>query len=187
MSQPNWFLAVPLPPQAHWQEAAATAPAALRRFAAEDLHITVVFLGSCGEQRALAAWQAVVSLEAASLSVQAGGWRALGPPRQPSAYGLTLAAGHQELSDLLHRCQPPALAAAGRALPVGPPLPHVTLLRPHRRQAEQWITPMRAWMHAAPLPPATAQLQELALWTWAPDRRERLFQIVRRRPLQLAA
>lgn len=183
MSAPNWFLALPLPPQARWQEAAVTAPAPLRRFAAEDLHCTLAFLGPCGEERAIAAWQALAALEASAISVQAGGWRCLGPARQPSAYGLTLAEGHASLCALLQRWEPLARQAAGLEPSTRPPLPHVTLLRPRRRDAPQLIEPMRAWMQQAPLPPGPVLLQELALYTWDLQRQQRLFRITQRRPL----
>ncbi|MFM7313881.1 MAG: hypothetical protein ACKO0M_12070, partial [Cyanobium sp.] len=63
------------------------------------------------------------------------------------------------------------------------PLPHLTLLRPRRRDARDWIGPMRLWMAQAPLPAGIAVLQELALWTWDGERRDRLFRMEARRPL----
>ena len=183
MSAPNWFLALPLPPGAAWQQAAVSAPAQLRRFAAADLHCTVAFLGPCGEARAEAAWQVLVDLRADGIPIRAGRWRALGSPRQPSAYGLTLAQGHRSLCALLQRWEPLARRAAGLTPSSRPPLPHVTLLRPRRRDAPQVAAPMLSWMAQAPLPPGRVLLQELALWTWDSERRERLFQITARRPL----
>lgn len=184
MASPNWFLAFPLPPEARWQEAAVTAPAGLRRLAAADLHLTLAFLGACGEERARQAWRAVEGLEGEAQPIVAGSWRALGPPRQPSAYGLTLAAGHQPLAALLRHWSPLALAAAGRPPSSRPPLPHITLLRPRRREAQQWQQPMQAWMAAAPLPRSEVPLLELALYTWAEDRSSQLFRIVVRRGLR---
>jgi len=183
VSRPNWFVALPLPAAAGWQQAAAAAPEALRRFAAADLHCTVAFLGPCGEERALAAWQALCDQPLAALLVSAGGWRGLGPSRQPSAYGLTFAQGRQPLEQLLVQAGGRALQAAGCPPSAHAPLPHITLLRPRRREAAQWCEPMQQWMQTAPLPPEPALLQELALYTWSEDRRERLFQIVRSRPL----
>ncbi len=182
MSTPNWFLALPLPIEARWQEAAVSAPPQLRRFVAADLHCTVAFLGPCGEQRAVAAWEVLADLRASAIAVTAGHWRAFGPARRPSAYGLTLSQGDQALGALLRRWAPLAREAAG--LPSSPsPLPHVTLLRPRWREAAAAIEPMRQWMAQAPLPAAGAVLQELALYTWDPERRERLFRITARRSL----
>jgi 2'-5' RNA ligase len=183
MHAPNWFLALPLPTDARWQDAAVSAPPALRRFAAADLHCTLAFLGPCGKARAEAAWQVLVDLRAEGIPIRAGRWRALGSPRQPSAYGLSFAEGHRELCDLQGQWEHLARQAAGLAPPMRPPLPHVTLLRPRRREAAEAIAPMRAWMAQAPLPDSPALLQELALYTWDPERRERLFRITARRPL----
>ena len=180
---PNWFLAFPLPPAAGWEGAAAGAPAGLRRFHAADLHLTLAFLGPCGEERALAAWRAVADLAGGPRRVSAAGWRALGPAPRPSAYGLTLAAGAEALTALLGAWGPRALLAAGLPPERRAPLPHVTLLRPRRAEAEQWRERMARWMAEAPLPAASAELAQLALYTWATDRRERLFQPVRLRPL----
>ena len=183
MDRPNWFLALPLPPEARWQDAAASAPAGLRRFVAQDLHCTLAFLGPCGEERASAAWQALSRLQVSPIPIRAGGWVSLGPARQPSAYGLTLAEGHAPLCALLQCWEPRAREAAGLAAAMRPPLPHVTLLRPRRCEASVVMDPMRAWMTRAPLPAGAALLRELALYTWDPERRERLFRITARRPL----
>ena len=183
MGAPNWFLALPLPPRARWLEAAASAPPELRRFARDDLHLTLAFLGPCGEQAALQAWGRLNALRSPPIPISAGGWRALGPPQRPSAYGLTLSQGHQPLCDLMQRWEFQALEATGLPPPARTPLPHVTLLRPRRRDAIRWIEPMRAWMERAPRPQGTVLLEELALWTWDPLRRQRLFRTVLRRPL----
>jgi len=183
MTRPNWFLALPLPATAGWQQAAVTAPVGLRRFVAEDLHVTLAFLGPCAEPAALEAWQRIEVLASPPLRITAGGWRALGPLRQPSAYGITLAQGHVELVTLLEQWGVRALQAAGLPPPGRPPLPHVTLLRPRRREAGQWWGPMLTWMASAPLPPGALMLERLELWTWAEDRRRRLFRQVRCRSL----
>lgn len=185
MIRPNWFLALPLPADAapSWLAAAAAAPSALRRVVAADLHLTLAFLGPCEAGAALAAWQALDGLLHPPIAIRAAGWRALGSPAAPTAYGLTLAVGHPELCTLLTHWGARALAAAGCRPQLRPPLPHLTLLRPPRRQALELREPMAAWMAAAPLPPEPALLSHLALYTWADDRRQRLFRIVRSRTL----
>ena len=183
MSRPNWFIALPLPSQADWHQASCSAPPALRRFHPADLHLTVAFLGPCGAARAEAAWLALVPLASAAPSVSAGSWRAFGPAQQPSAYGLLLDQGRVELERLLAHWGAVALEAAGCAASRRPPLPHVTLLRPKRRESAQWMQPMQAWMAKAPLPSQSLRLEHLALYTWSRDRSERLFRIVHQRPL----
>jgi len=132
VSRPNWFIGLPLPRQADWHQASLTAPPELRRFHPADLHLTVAFLGPCGLARAEAAWLALAPHASAAMTVSAGSWRALGPARQPSAYGLLLDQGRVELEQLLARWGAFALEAAGCADSRRPPLPHVTLLRPNR-------------------------------------------------------
>lgn len=185
MSRPNWFVAAVLPPPAgvEWLAAATSAPAALRRFTPEDLHFTVAFLGPCGEARARAAWAALDALQHPPITIRAGGWRALGPPHRPSAYGLTLSEGHAELAALLQHWGARALAAAGCPAERRALLPHCTLLRPRRREAAPWREPMAQWLTTAPLPPAPVLLQGLGLYTWAADRSQRLFERVSERPL----
>lgn len=183
MQPPNWFVAFPLPPEAGWDQAAVSAPAALRRFAPSDLHLTLAFLGPCGEACALAAWRLIAGLESPPLAIQAAAWRALGPARSPSAYGLSLGLGHGPLAALLGHWGDRLLAAADRPAAGREPLPHVTLLRPTRREAPAWRDPMRRWMAAAPLPEAPAVLDRIALYTWAPDRRQQLFRVVHQRLL----
>jgi len=185
VSRANWFLALPLPAEVApaWLAAAATAPPPLRRFHPDDLHLTLAFLGPCEEAAALAAWRGLDGLSHPPIAIRAGGWRALGSPKAPSAYGLTLAEGHAELGDLLREWGALALAAAGCPPERRPALPHLTLLRPPRRQAEAWRESMAAWMATAPLPQPPALLSRLALYTWAADRRQRLFRMVRSRAL----
>jgi len=185
VSRPNWFLALPLPAEAApvWLAAAAAAPPQLRRFHPDDLHLTLAFLGPCEAEAALAAWGCLDGLGHPPIAVRAAGWRALGSPEAPSAYGLTLAEGHAELCGLLRGWGALALAAAGAPPERRPPLPHLTLLRPPRRQAADLRAPMAAWMATAPLPQPPVLLRHLALYTWAEDRCERLFRIVRNRTL----
>lgn len=117
------------------------------------------------------------------LRITAACWRALGPPQQPSAYGLTLDQGQTELVALLEHSGARALRAAGLPPPGRTPLPHVTLLRLRRRERGQCWGPMQAWMASAPLPPQALSLERLELWTWAEDRRLGLFRQVRCRAL----
>lgn len=184
MTQPNWFLALPLPPPAAWHEAAASAPTELKRLDRLDLHLTLAFLGPCGQDRAEEAWRALAALRQPAIRIRAGRWRGLGAAHQPSAYGLTLAEGQPTLGALLGNWAPLALEAAGRPPDRRPPLPHVTLLRPRRREARQMREPMERWMAGAPLPGRDAELGELALYTWAEERSRRLFRLHLRRPLE---
>jgi len=180
---PNWFLALVMPPQPRWEALTAALPVGLRRFAPEDRHLTVAFLGPCGAERANAAWRAVAPLRHPPIRATAGAWCALGPRRRPSAYGLTLADGRDPAATLLKDWGEVALRAAGRPTERRPPLPHITLARPPRRQADALLGAMAHWLVTAPLPTEPFLLEHLALYTWRPDRRERLFRIVAARHL----
>ncbi|MCP9790974.1 hypothetical protein KBZ20_00185 [Vulcanococcus limneticus Candia 3F8] len=179
----NWFLALPLPPGCGWERSALGAPPELRRFDPLDLHLTVAFLGPCGEAAALAAWEAVAPLRHGEITATAGAWRAMGPAAAPSAYALGLDLGAAELAVMLACWGPLALAAAGRPAERRAPLPHVTLMRPRRRDGQRLRQPLARWMAAAPLPSGPVSFSEIALYTWTLDRRERLFRIQARRPL----
>lgn len=183
---PNWFVALPVPEGSAWAQASGLPdlPEGMRRLAAADLHLTLAFLGGCGEERARAAWTALASLRHPPALARAGAWRALGSPQRPSAWGLTLAEGRQAVADLIDRGRPLALEAAGCAPERREPLPHVTLLRPGRRDAPGH----RAWMAERlarlPLPPLPARLARLALYTAAPPGTEQRYRIVVHRSLE---
>jgi 2'-5' RNA ligase len=180
---PNWFLALVMPPQPRWEALTAALPVGLRRFAPEDRHLTVAFLGPCGAERANAAWRAVATLRHPPIRATAGAWRALGPRRRPSAYGLTLADGRDPAANLMTVWGELALRAAGRPAERHPPLPHITLARPPRRRAEALDEAMARWLVTAAVPVEPFLLEHLALYTWGPDRRERLFRIAAARQL----
>ncbi len=183
MERPNWFLALPLPLDAGWEHCGSALPPGLRRFDPADLHLTLAFLGPCGEPAALSAWRALAPLRHPAVTVTAGAWLAMGPPRRPSAYALGLAAGRDAVAELIERWGPLALAAAGRPGARRPALPHVSLARPPRRGGEAQRQAMAAWLPGAPSPAGAVRLEHLALYTWSADRRRRLFRIAAQRRL----
>jgi 2'-5' RNA ligase len=179
----NWFLALRVPAGETWEPLLKDLPEGIQRFAADDRHLTLAFLGACGEERALAAWRALAPLPHPPIAVTASGWRAMGPPRRPSAYALVLGQGREPVAALMAGWGGRALEAAGRPAANHPPLPHITLARPKRRQAEALRPLMREWMTRAPVPDQPFLLERLALYTWAPQRQQRLFRIVAERRL----
>lgn len=183
MERPNWFLALPLPLDAGWERCGLEMSPGIRRFDPADLHLTLAFLGPCGEAAALAAWRALAPLPHPALTVTAGAWLAMGPPRRPSAYALGLAEGCEGVAELIDRWGPLALAAAGQPLGGRPALPHVSLARPPRRGGDAQRQAMAAWLPGAPSPSGAVRLEHLALYTWAADRRGRLFRIAVQRRL----
>ena len=209
---PNWFLALVVPEEPALTQLLVDLPDGVRPFAAADLHITVAFLGPCGQERALLAWQAIAPLRHPAIAVVSGGWRAMGPAGNPSAYALTLepdavlnpsqdpdqnqSRDHNQAMDrgqnltaaLIERWRQPALAAAGLPPERRAALPHITLARPRWRGVGQHRAGLEAWWQQAagpraPRPQHGLILREIAIYTWAADRQHQLFRIVIRRPL----
>ena len=180
---PNWFIALVLPEQSGWERCAVELPMGMRRFHPEDLHLTVAFLGSCGEERAHQAWASLASERHPPIPVTAGSWRAMGAPRSPSAYALTLAEGRAPTAALMADWGRRALTVAAQPVDGRSPLPHVTLARPTRRLRDQLREPMDHWLRTAPVPTTPVTLEHLALYTWAEDRSQRLFRQVAVRSL----
>lgn len=185
MTAGNWFLALVVPQELRLERAAAGLPPGPLRLAGADLHCTLAFLGSCGEERALLAWQALAQLRHPPISVRPAGWRAMGPPQRPSAWALTLGQGSQLTAGLIERWRPQALAAAGLPADHRHALPHITLARAGRAAGAREA--MTDWIRAAPVPAEPFALREIGLYGWAGDRSTALFRIIRRRPLDQPA
>lgn len=185
MTHGNWFVALVVPEAVLLEQTAATLPDGPRRLVGADLHCTLAFLGPCGEQRALLAWQALARLSHPPITVRPAGWRAMGPPQRPSAYALTLGQGSQLTARLIERWRPLALAAAGLPPEHRHALPHITLARAGRTADTSQA--MVEWLREAPVPPEPFALSEIGLYGWASDRDEQLFRIIRRRPLDQPA
>ena len=183
MQAANWFIGLVLPEHSNWSAVTAELPAGVRRFHPQDLHLTVAFLGPCSPERAHAAWTALSGLKHPPIHAEAGAWLALGNPRRPSAFGLGLERGRRTAAELMAHWGGLALEAAALPAERREPLPHITLARPSRRGAEEARAAMQLWIRAAPRPSEPALLEQLALFTWAADRRERLFQVVAQRQL----
>ncbi len=181
MQAANWFIGLVVPEQAGWIAVAEGIPPGVRRFHPLDLHLTVAFLGACGPERAQAAWQALAQQRHPPIPAEASRWLALGNPRRPSAFGLGLGRGHRSTAALMAAWGSMALAAADRPAEQRVPLPHITLARPGGDAAR---AAMQHWIAAAPIPSNAVLLEQLALFTWAADRTERLFQVVAKRQLE---
>ncbi|MGB5134754.1 MAG: 2'-5' RNA ligase family protein [Prochlorococcaceae cyanobacterium] len=187
MTAPNWFIALVVPPEAGWHGFGTPLPAGVRGVPAQDLHLTLAFLGSCEPAEATAAWQALAALSSEPLRARAGAWRAFGPKEAPSAYGLTLAQGHEQAARLIGLWGAKARRAAGLTPERRVPLPHVTVARSGRRQAAALRSPMERWMATAAPPAGDALLSELGLYTWHRQRGTPgapLFELAARRLLE---
>jgi 2'-5' RNA ligase len=186
MPRPNWFFAFPI--DGSFLEALPEPPKAIRRYHPDDVHMTLAFLGGCGEPaalRALAALDERLGTEPPPvLDISLG--RAVPFGRSKSGY-TTLSAlldqGRDEATALVARERDALHAAATGTHPKRPANPHVTLARVRGRASAESREAGLAWASALELGAVRARLDRIALYTWSEVRRERLFQIVAERRL----
>lgn len=174
---PNWFIGLPVP--SGWLDRALKgAPGKLRRVHGEDLHITVAFLGACGSERALRAFD---QLDAGlDVEVVLDRIHGFGGQRRPSAYSVVVAEGNDAVVAYLSRWRDRLLLAANARPDPYEPHPHVTVGRPPRRAAPEVAHEIHAWATSTTPLAERVRIQDVALYTWAEDRSARQFEIVRR-------
>lgn len=185
--RPNWFIALPVPADSWFAErVAAHPPTSVRLFHPDDLHLTIAFLGGVEESAAWRAWELRRLWTQGPVRVSFGEVVGMGPPAQFSALSALLERGRAEVEAGMGACRDAMLTAAGARPDPHPIKAHVTLARPRRdaRHAERGAA--LAWALHLPLRDVTAELSEIALYTWPEDRRERQFRTVERQPLGLA-
>jgi 2'-5' RNA ligase len=180
----NWFLAFPATLDGAWLEGVnAGLPKGLRGFVPEDLHATLAFLGPCGESKARAAWAEACKAPLPCFEVRFGHVEPFGPPRRPSAFGLTVEDDSGALRAAFLDHQAKLLRAAGLPPDNRPPRPHVTVARPTRAATDAERHAALSWSKGLRPPASGARLDALALYTWAKDRRAQLFVKVETLPL----
>jgi 2'-5' RNA ligase len=184
--RPNWFFAFPL--DGAFVETLPEAPASIRRYHVDDVHMTLAFLGGCGEPAALRALAVLDERLGAApppvIEVSLGEVVPLG--RSKSGY-TTLSAlldgGRAEATELSNTHAGPLHDAATGRRPARPPKPHVTLARVRGRASEKHREAGLVWAASLDLRSVHARLDRIALYTWSEERRERLFRIVAERRL----
>jgi 2'-5' RNA ligase len=183
--RPNWFFAFPV--DGRFVLELPPLPTALRRFHPEDVHLTLAFLGGCGEAAAARALveldRVLASAPLPSFGVSLAEVVPMGAKRHYTALSALLGEGREQatgyLADLGGRlCE----VALGRR-PSRAPKPHVTVARPRRRASDADREAGLAWAAAVDLRSVRTTLDRIALFTWSELRRERLFRIVAERPL----
>ncbi|MEO0605228.1 MAG: 2'-5' RNA ligase family protein [Myxococcota bacterium] len=174
--EPNWFVAWPVVVAPGFR--LPDAPRRVRVFPAEDRHVTAVFLGACGEAAARRVFASAAALPAPNARATFGPVEALGNPARPSALSALVAEGREALAEIIADHRADWLAQAGRRPDTRPPLPHCTLARAQRRATEAERVAAVNWGRQLETNGVTLEVRPLALYTWAEDRRERLFQIV---------
>ena len=190
MPRPNWFFAFPV--QGDFVLTLPAPPPKIRMFHPEDVHLTLSFLGGCGEEaarRALAALDESLRLEPVSaIEVSLSDVVPMGRARPYSALSALLARGRRETEQLLLSLRDvPSRAALGHG-EARAPKPHVTIARPERRASDAERESGRIWARGLNLHGVSADLDRIALYTWnGGDRSDRLFRVVAELPLSRPA
>jgi 2'-5' RNA ligase len=186
MPRPNWFLAFPL--DGSFVLGLPELPQGLRRYQAEDVHMTLAFLGGCGEAGAMAALAALDDQLAraplAPLDVSLGEVVGMGGARLGySALSALLSKGRAEATEVLATYRDALTEAASGRREKRAPKPHITVARPKGRAGDAAREAGLAWAGALDLAHVQQRLDRIALYTWSERRQERLFQIVAERHL----
>ena len=144
--------------------------------------MTLGFLGSVQESDARRAWERIGEFPSfRTVTGSFSGVEPLGHPSKPSALCAMVDDGREPLAGMITEARQTLLSAAGAPEDTRPPLPHMTLARIQRRAKAAERRQALRWADAIDLRAVTFTAPSVALYTWADDRQERLFQIVERR------
>jgi 2'-5' RNA ligase len=188
MPRPNWFFGFPI--DGSFVASLPEVPTSFRVYHPEDIHLTLAFLGGCGQEgadRALVALDCILEKTSFSpIDASLGEVVPMGSSRFYSALSVLLDGGRAEAARCITALRDALTeAAAGRAgrREKRPAKPHITIARPKRRASTEARAAGLAWAASIDLRSVRARLDRVALYTWSEDRRERLFRIVTERRL----
>lgn len=177
----NWFVGIPVTGAWMTPERVPAPPPGTRLFHPEDLHLTIAFLGACGEERARRGWEALAWPLASPVRVTLGAVVPMGPEHRYSALSATLIEGRESIEGAISASRGAVCEAAEVAADTRAPKAHVTLARPGRRAGDRERHDAIAWAAGVRLEDVALELDELALYTWSEDRAVRLFRTIDRR------
>ena len=175
----NWFVAMPIDASG-WFRRVTTPPPGVRLFAPEDLHLTLAFLGAVAEAAARSAFAAAHALPLTRSEVALGPVVPMGSRQRFTALSARLSHGEGPLAAAMTAVRDQVCDAAGARRETRPALPHLTLARPARRATREQRAHALAWAEGLDLGAPRVRVEAVALYTWAANRRERLFTIVDR-------
>jgi len=133
------------------------------------------------ESAARRAWARIAEFPSfGSVTGAFSGVEPLGHPGKPSALCAIVDEGRERLAEMIAEAREVLLRAAGAPEDTRPPLPHMTLARIQRRAKAAERRQALRWAHTIDLRAVTFTAPSVALYTWADDRQERLFQVVER-------
>lgn len=183
--RPNWFFAFPV--AGDFVEELTPPPKGFRRFHPDDVHLTLAFLGRCGEQAALRALGALDGLlpivRQPPLRISLGEVTPMGSPRAYTALSALLEHGRMETATCMALMRDTLTQAALGRREQRPPKPHVTLARPKRKVRPSERAQGLVWARSVDVSAVKRTLDRVALYTWSERRNERLFRIVAERRL----
>jgi 2'-5' RNA ligase len=186
MPRPNWFFAFPL--EGRFVLELPELPVGLRRYQPEDVHLTLAFLGGCGEEaanRALGVLDELLARGApAPIEVSLGEVTAMGSRRRYTALSALLDRGRTETEECIRALRDPLTESASGRREQRKPKAHVTLARPMRRATDAHREAGLEWAKTLDLTAIHRTLDRIALYTWNNKRHERLFRIVTERSLR---
>jgi 2'-5' RNA ligase len=180
MPRPNWFFAFPV--DGAFVLTLPEPPPHIRRFHHEDVHLTLAWLGGCGQpaaERALAALDARLSSSpppaidvTLAEVVPMGGSR-----RDYTALSALLGRGRDETAGIITDLRDALTEPATGRREKRPAKPHVTVARPKPRAPASAREAGLSWASNLDLRQLQLRLDRIALFTWSEDRKERLFRI----------
>jgi 2'-5' RNA ligase len=184
--RPNWFLAFPF--DGRFLLELPAPPTGCRRFHPDDVHLTLAFLGPCGEASAEQALKALdaclAALTPSPIEVSLGPVVPLGSPRRYSALSALLERGRAETAAIIGALRDPVCLAASSRPDNRPPKPHITLARPERQANDAQRQRAVDWAESLELGHVQGRLDRIALYTWRQDRQKQLFSRVAERHFQ---
>ncbi len=170
----NWFVALAVPGEP-WFSRVAEPPDSVRLFHPDDLHITVAFLGACGQQSAEAAFEIAPQWPTASVDVSLGRVEPMGNPRRPNAFSAIVRDGADVLRDAILVVQGEMCERAGARIDERAPRPHVTIARPRRSAKGPERKRAMEWARSVEIGEPRVRLSKLVLYAHSVDRSVRLF------------
>lgn len=183
MSRENFFFGLPV--EGRFVLDLPELPPNFRRFHPDDVHLTLCFLGPCGEAAAEASLAALDrqagALASTPIPIRLGSVVPMGPSRAYSALSALLSEGREETEALMASLRDSLSDAAGVPREQRAPKAHVTLARPSRRASALDRRAGLAWAAACDLTGVTCRLDRVWLYRWSEDRSQRLFRVAAER------
>ena len=186
MARPNYFFAFPV--DGAFVLELPQLPPSFRLFHPDDVHMTLSFLGGCGEEAALRALAALDSAREQrafpSMNVSLGSVVPMGSARAYSALSALLERGRSEATECVATWRDVLSEAALGKREKRAPKPHITVARPRMRVTDAGREAGLEWAQGLDLSRIYATLDRVALYTWSDgNRRERLFRVLAERKL----